>query len=95
MSVSQLTSLIDSVESDPLRHYLKRKFDLSQYIAGMKKYQTTSKNVMGNEIRESINLRTMTLKSNIRSFDLCEKETTRIFDPLGSHFMDIEKDERM
>ena len=93
MSLSQLTYLIDSVESDSPRSYLKRKFDIPQYIAGMKKYQTTSQNVMGNEIRESINLRTMTLKSSIRSFDLCDKETTGIFDQFGGHFMD--KDERM
>jgi len=94
MSVSKLTCIRDSIESDSTRSYIKRKFDLSQYIAGMKKYQTTSQNVMGNEICESISLRTMTLKSNIRSFDLCDKETTRIFDQLGSHFMDIEKDKR-
>jgi hypothetical protein len=84
MSVSQLTSLKDSVESASQRSYLKHKFDQSQYISGMKIYKTPSQNMMGNKIRESISLRTMTSKSNIRSCDLYDKETIRIFDNLGS-----------
>jgi hypothetical protein len=49
---------------------------------------------MVNEVHESISLRTMTLKSNIRSCNLHDKETIKIFDQLGSHLMDSEKDER-
>jgi hypothetical protein len=60
----------------------------------MKIHQTTSLNVMVNEVHESIGSRTMSLKSSIRSCDLYDKETTKIFDQLGSHLMARQKDER-
>lgn len=94
MSVLHLIHFTDRIASAPRRSYLNHKSDLSQYSSGMKIHQTTSINLMVNEVHESISLKTMSLKSNISSCDLYDKETTKIFDQLGSHLMARQKDER-
>ena len=49
---------------------------------------------MVNEVHDTIGLKTMSLRSSIRSCDLYDKETTKIFDQLGSYLMARQKDER-
>jgi hypothetical protein len=93
MSVLHLIHLTERITSAPRRSYLNHKPDLFKYSSGMKIPQTTSLNVMVNEVHESISSKTMSLKSNISSGDLYDKETTKIFDQLGSHLLARQKDE--
>lgn len=93
ISLSQLTYFKDSVACASRWSYLKRRFDLSRYFAGMKMHQTTSLNLVVNEVHDSIRLKTISLKSNISSCDLHDKRATKILDNIGSSFMDCEKDE--
>ena len=55
-SLLQLTDFKDRVISASLRPYLNRKNDPSQHFASMNTDQTTSFNLMANEIRSSIGL---------------------------------------
>lgn len=93
MIVTQLISLKVSASSASRRSYQRLRFDLSQYIAGMKIPQIPL-NVMINEVQDSIGSRIRSSKSNLRSCDLYDKGTTKIFDQLGSHLIVCEKDER-
>jgi hypothetical protein len=93
ISLSQLTYFKDSVACASRWSYLKRRFDLSRYFAGMKMHQTTSLNLVVNEVHDSIRLKTISLKSNISPCDLYDKGATKILDNIGSSFMDCEKDE--
>jgi hypothetical protein len=56
MSVLQLIHFKDRVIIASMRPYLNRKFDQSQHFASMNTHQTTSFNMMANEIHSSIGL---------------------------------------
>lgn len=94
MSVLDLTHFKYSVTSALRRSYLNRKPDPSQHFASMKTHQIASLNMMVNEVHDSMSLKAMSLRSNISSCDIYDKETTKICNQLGSHLMAYQKDER-
>jgi hypothetical protein len=55
-SILQLTNFRDRVISTSWKSYLNRKFDLTRHFAGVNTYQTTSYNMMVNEVHNTISL---------------------------------------
>ena len=66
----QLTYLKFNLACASRSFYLKRRFDLSHYFAGLKIHQATSLNMMVNEVHDS---------GSISSSDLYDKEDTKNF----------------
>ena len=56
MNIQQLTHFKDRVISTSWRSNLNRKFDPTRHFASMNTYQTTSYNMMINEVHNSISL---------------------------------------
>ena len=56
MNILQLTHFKDRVISTSWKSYLNRKFDPTWHFAGMNTHQTTSYNMMINEVHNTISL---------------------------------------
>ena len=56
MNILQLTHFKDRVISTSWKSYLNRKFDPTRHFAGMNTHQTTSYNMMVNEVHNTISL---------------------------------------